>query len=88
MNSRERFEAEFAKSFRQGIYGLHRLPSGAYADNPAADHWETWQAAEAAAAKRCAEICRRMSDSSPDFARSDAMHSCQVSIEAEFGLKD
>ena len=74
MNSRERFEA-WSRS-------VGMIRAGRFDDNA----WPAWQAAEAGAAKRCAEICRERSLLVGEG--WTAFDACAADIEAEFGLKD
>ena len=80
MNSRERFEATFRHE-----WGMTR-DGDDYSWGGTQLLWEGWQAAEAAAAKRCAEICRERSLLVGEG--WTAFDACAADIEAEFGLKD
>ena len=71
MNSREQFEATFRHE-----WGVTR-DGDCYSWGGTQLLWEGWQAAEAAAAKRCAEMA---------FDRG--LSSFADEIESKFGLKD
>ena len=92
MNSRERFEADISGppyELSTERFPAHSSWPGNYRDYRVQLAWDIWQAAEAGAAKRCAEICRDVANGTePEEFALDAANACASQIEIEFGLKD